>query len=168
MNCKCCGKKFPEGQQTLTCSRCGFTVFNVIGDPNADKVIESLVDGHRKAFLKQCRVSVASYHWGDQDGMIALKQVEQIPFGTADLLMDQTTWLPQSFARIPGVDAFDVALTVQLEGQQPTMMTLRVPTLPEKELVKLGIHLDRELKVSLLLKNATSQSQSEKVNLLAE
>lgn len=163
--CKCCYQEL--GENDLNCPRCGLTQFKIVGnDPAQEKVLESLIHSHRMGFLGKYELGVTCYYWKDQDGTIALDNKRTLSFGTAAELLDGTRWLDQEFARMPDDQEITVDLTVSENGGTGRDLKVRVTPPTEPQLQKLGLQLDKQLQLRLLVKNDKTTSTSTSVSLL--
>lgn len=143
------------------CPRCGFQHVDIIGD--SEKALElqkSLADMYRPTFLKRYNVGVTSYFWKDDNGEIVLDTAKRLPFGTADVMINQTVWLDQEFARIPDEEELTIELSVKKDDAEAYPVQVRLPALKEKQLQKIGVSLTDDLKLRLVLKNQDSQVSS--------
>lgn len=167
MRCLCCYKSYSDDKNN--CPRCGFTKFHVVEtDPDTQKGIERLIQNHRRGFLANYDVGVTSYYWKDQDGAIVLDYTSRKSFGPACELLGKSVFLEQEFARVTDVEELAIEVTIEENGGSTRSIQLRVPLLKEAELLQLGMELDQELQLRLLLKNQTSQTRSEPAALLAD
>lgn len=163
MRCLACFETLPEGTQN--CPRCGFIQYQVIGDTaEAVSALEQMALRHRGRFLQSYDLGVTVYTWQDRDGSVQLNQAQRRSFGTADALWGQTVWLDQPFARIP-----ESELTVDLSvenGGETQVIPVTVPVPQEPQLQQLGIRMEQNLTVSLLIRNGQTQTQSQPVSFL--
>ena len=163
--CKCCYQEL--GENDLNCPRCGLTQFKIVGnDPAQVKVLESLIHSHRMSFLGKYELGVTCYYWKDQDGTIALDSKRTLTFGTAAELLEGTRWLDQEFARMPDDQEITVDLTVTENGGAGRDLQVRVTPPTEPQLQKLGLQLDKQLQLRLLVKNDKTTCTSTSVSLL--
>lgn len=163
MRCLACFETVPDGTQN--CPRCGFIQYQVIGDTaEAVSALELVAGKHRSRFLQAYDLGVTVYTWKDREGSITLDQAQRRSFGTADALQGKTTWLDQPFARIP-----EQELTVELSvenGGTAWILPVRLPVPQEPQLQQLGIEMNKDLTVRLLLRNGQTQTQSQPVSFL--
>lgn len=165
MRCMACYENIPAGTETCPC--CGFVQYQVIGDTKeALAALEMMAGKHRAMFLKRFDLGVTTYTWKDQDGAIVLDTAKRISFGTADGLMNGPVWLDQQFARIPEKE-LTVQLSVQKAGELTRVIPVRIPAPQEAQLQQLGVVLEKDLTVRLMLKNGQSQTASQPVAIIA-
>jgi hypothetical protein len=158
-----CYDEIPEGSNR--CPRCGFTQYQVIGDADtAMAALKPMAERHRTMFLKKYDLGISVYTWKDQNGSVVRSGVSRQSFGTADRLSDHPTWLNQQFARVPE-NELTISLSVQHDGLEKTL-PVRIPALKESQLQQLGIRINSDLTVTLLLKNQSTQVQSAPVDFL--
>lgn len=157
--CKCCYQELQE--QDLTCPRCGLTHFKIVGgNSEQEKALEPFIHSHRMSFLQKYDLGVTCYFWKDQDGTIALDNKRTLSFGTAAELLGGTRWLDQEFARMPDDQEIAVELSIAEQGGSKRTVQVRVtpPTVPE--LQRLGLQLDKQLQLQLLVKGGDKTSSS--------
>lgn len=163
MRCLACFETVPEGTQN--CPRCGFIQYQVIGDTaEAASALEEMALRHRNRFLQRYDLGVTVYTWQERDGSVRLDTARRRSFGTADALWGKTVWLDEPFARIP-----ERELTVELSvenGGTARVIPVRVPVPQEPQLQQLGIAMNQDLTVSLLIRNSQTQTQSQPVSFL--
>ena len=165
MRCLACYHDIPQGTETCPC--CGFVQYQVIGDTKeALSALELMAGRHRAMFLKRFDLGITAYTWKDRDGSVVLDTASRISFGTADALMNGPVWLDQQFARIPEKE-LTVQLSVQKPGEQTRVIPVRIPAPQEAQLQQLGIALEQDLTVRLMLKNGQSQTASQPVAIIA-
>ena len=111
-------------------------------------------------------MGVNIFTWKDTDGTIVLDEKKRISFGTCDTMQKNTVWLERQFARIPDVPEQSVELSVIKSGEPEKVIEVKIPALKEAELQKLGVEMNDDLTVSLVLKNDTSQTKSNPVSIL--
>ncbi len=163
MRCMACYENIPEG--TETCPNCGFVHYQVIGDTDeALNALERMANHHRAAFLTRFDLGITVYTWKDQGGVLVQDTAKRVSFGTADALMHGPVWLEQPFARVPEGE-LTVELSLQKDGKTHSL-PVRLPAPREALLQQLGIQLDRDLKLQLMLKNQQSQTASQPVAFL--
>lgn len=165
MRCMVCFKEVPKGEEICPC--CGFMQYEVIGDTKeALSMLNAHADRHRNAFLKKYDLGINIFTWKDLNGTIALREKKRVSFGTADTLYNNTVWLEEKFARIPDAEKQPVELSVIKSGEPEKIVTLDIPALKESQLQMLGIKMNGDLTVNLILKNDSSQEQSDPVGIL--
>lgn len=165
MRCMVCFNEVPEGEDVCPC--CGFTQYNIIGDTKeALLILNSMAEKHRKVFLKKYDFGVNIFTWKDNDGSIVLNEKKRVSFGTGDQLYGNALWLDQKFARIPDVKEQIVELSVIKDGTLYKEIPVSIPALKESQLQKLGIEMQEDLALRLILKNDSSSEKSESVKVL--
>lgn len=166
MRCLACFKQFPDG--TEVCPRCNFTQYEIIGsdDDEALSALKFMAGRHRAAFLKKYDLGVMIYTWKDQDGTIVLDQKKRLSFGAVNSLVDNTVWLNQKFARIPDTASMIVELSVTKQGSQDRILPVSIRIPQEKQLQQLGVRVDSNLTLTLMLKNDTTVTESNTVDFL--
>ncbi len=163
MRCMACYENIPEG--TETCPNCGFVHYQVIGDTEeALSALKLMAGRHRAMFLRRFDLGITVYTWKDRGGTIVQDTVRRVSFGTADALMEGPVWLEQRFARVED-EVLTVELSIEKDGKTRTV-PVRLPAPREARLQQLGIGLDEELKLQLMLKNEQSQTVSQPVAFL--
>lgn len=168
MKCLVCGEIF-EGNE---CPRCRFPVVNFPGDPEAGlKMLQPMIEQHRREFLSRFQVGVTACYWKDADGKLVLDRKERIPVGTGAELMNGEVWLPRKFARIPDVPELQVGVYIDSDEYHREMQ-VPLPNLMGKELQELGmkvVTVDSECRLVLLLRNSTEGPvASEEIALLGK
>lgn len=165
MRCMVCFNEVPNGVDVCPC--CGFTQYDVIGDTEeALAILGTMADKHRNVFLKKYDVGVNIFTWKDNGGTIALKEKKRVSFGTCDNLQKNTVWLESKFARIPNISEQQVELSVIKNGEPEKTIAVKIPALKESQLQNLGLEMNEDLTVSLILKNGVSQTKSQPVSIL--
>lgn len=164
MKCLVCGKDYEAAE----CPRCHFPNIQIVGD--REKALENLlptINQYRMNFAGTVAISLVTYRWKDQNGRIALKRKEQMPLGTATELLQGEKWLDEKFARIPDQKEITVTLCISMGGEERTV-SVSVPNLQRAELQQLGIRMDSDYRLYLLLRNDTDRpTTSEPVELFA-
>lgn len=165
MRCMACYKEVPEGQAACPC--CGFVQYQVIGDTKeALAALELMAGRHRNMFLRNYDLGVMIYTWKDKEGTVVQNQKKRLSFGTGEQLAKETVWLDQLFARIPNVKEMTVELSVGKKGAPERTIPVRIQVPQEKQLQQLGITMNDDLTLKLLLKNETQVKTSEAVCFL--
>lgn len=165
MRCRVCFKEVPAGQDV--CPNCGFTQCEIIGNAEeALNMLNSMADKHRNVFLKKYDLGVNIFTWKDKDGQIALNEKRRLSFGSCDKLQKNMVWLDQKFARIPNQESQTVELSVMLNGNVVKNITVDIPALQEAQLQQLGIKMNEDLTVCLMLKNDSRESVSKPVSFM--
>lgn len=163
MRCMVCFNEVPKGEEV--CPRCGFTQYDVIGDTKeAQAILNTMADKHRNVFLKKYDLGINIFTWKDDNGTIALKEKKRISIGTCDRLQNNTVWVEGKFARIPDLREQPVELSVIKDEKEKTI-TVNIPALKESELLSLGVEMQKDLTVCLVLKNDSSQAKSQPVSI---
>ncbi len=163
MRCMSCYAHIPDG--TETCPKCGFVHYQVIGDTGeAMSALKTMAVRHRTAFLHRFDLGITVYTWKDKGGVLVQNTADRLSFGTADALLQGPVWLSQPFARVPGTE-LTVELSIAEAGKTRTL-PVRIPNPQEPRLQRLGISLDADLKLTLMLKNDASQTASQPVAFL--
>ncbi len=158
MKCIVCGKVH-DGNE---CPVCKFPKIHFPGDPQEGlRTMKPAIDSYRDSFLERVSVGVITYRWKDEGGTIVLDREERVAIGTGKKLREAAVWLEESFARIPEAKELAVKVSVQVDGQEE-VHTVKVPTRMEAELQQLGAEIDEELNLSLLLRNDSGSTRSEK------
>lgn len=163
MRCMVCFNEVPKGEEV--CPLCGFTQYDVIGDTKeAQAILNTMADKHRNVFLKKYDLGINIFTWKDDNGTIALKEKKRISIGTCDRLQNNTVWVEGKFARIPELKEQPVELSVIKDEKEKTI-TVNIPALKESELLSLGVEMQKDLTVCLILKNDSSQAKSQPVSI---
>lgn len=163
MRCMVCFNEVPKGEEV--CPRCGFTQYDVIGDTKeAQAILNTMAEKHRNVFLKKYDLGINIFTWKDDNGTIALKEKKRISIGTCDRLQNNTVWVEGKFARIPDLKEQPVELSVIKDEKEKTI-TVNIPALKESELLSLGVEMQKDLTVCLILKNDSSQAKSQPVSI---
>lgn len=164
MRCMACHTEYSAGE---ICPRCGFVHYQVIGDTDeALAALELMAGRHRAMFLRQYDLGVPVYTWKDQDGTLVQDTCTRLSFGTADALLQGPVWLDREFARLEGPE-LTLELSVQKSGEPERRMDVSLPVPQEPQLQRLGIALEEDLTVTLMLKNEENQTRSQPVTFLA-
>ena len=150
VTCLVCGKNYEAGD----CPRCRFPDVQIPG-MDRDKAIVHLkpvIDVSRAAFLENIRVEVISYRWKDQDGTIVLDRKDALTLGTGTDLTRGEVWLRGKFARIADEASVPVKLRITA-GEEVLEKTVRLPNLNKPELQQLGAKMDKNFRITLLMRN---------------
>lgn len=153
MKCLVCSKTYEAPE----CPRCGFPDVHIPGDQK--QVLESLkptIDEYRKNFLKRVQVQLVIYRWKDGAGVVALDREELLSVGSGEELLQGIRWLPKKFARIPDQETITVTLRVTA-GEEAWDQRIEVPNLQRPELQQLGVSLDQNGNVWVMLRNDTDE-----------
>ena len=155
MKCLVCGKNYEAAE----CPRCHFPYIQVPAAAS-ETFLESLrptVNSYRGGFLQQVKLQIPIYRWKDQDGVVVEDRVETISLGTADQLKAGARWLEEKFARIP--DEKEIPVTVSISAGGDTWeRTIAVPNLHQPELQQVGVVINDEYHILLMLRNETEQN----------
>lgn len=151
MKCLVCGKNYEAAE----CPRCRFPDIQLMGD--RDEALAQLmptIRAYRANFLKGVTVELVAYRWKDLDGRVALDREDRITLGTADALQQGETWLEEKFARIPDQKEITVKVCITAGGEKRDV-SIAVPNLHKPELQQLGVSVDGDCNLRLLLRNET-------------
>lgn len=153
MKCLVCGKTYEAAE----CPRCGFPDVQIPGDQA--QVLESLkptIDEYRENFLKRVQLRLVTYRWTDGGGVVALDREELIPVGSGEELLQGIKWLPEKFARIADQSQITVTLRAAA-GEEIRELRVLVPNLQRPELQQLGVSMDQDGNVWVMLRNDTDE-----------
>lgn len=165
MRCTACFKELPYGEDI--CPVCGFAQCDIIGDSKeAQNILNSMAEKHRNNFLKKYDLGVNIFTWKDKDGKLVLNEKKRLSFGSCDTLQKNVAWLKQKFARIPNQKFQTVELSVMINGAVSKDISVEIPALEESQLQQLGIRMNDDLTVNLLLRNDDRESMSEAVSFI--
>jgi hypothetical protein len=140
----------------------------IIGDDKKKEALEQLAFSYRSEYLKNFDFGVVSYYWKDENGTMVLDRTERMSFGTGDIISETATWLEQKFARLDTDEPLTVELSVSKGGEAYASKQIQLDCLREKELQQIGIVMNHNLQVSLVLKNDSNQTHSIPVAFLTE
>lgn len=161
--CPVCHFQFEGGE----CPVCQFPDLAFPGDPEEGlRRMKPQIDAYRESFLSRVKIGIVSYYWKDRDGSLVLDHEQIEEFGTAKQLSEGPIWLSQPFARLPDDRQLQLALSVELDGKV-RKLAAALPNLLEPELQKVGVELDDDLRLRVLLRNRTSRSASDWIPLFA-
>lgn len=151
MKCYVCGKQY-EGNE---CPRCAFPAVEI---PNTTweqgrQALIATINPSRAAFLKSVEVSLVIYHYRDENGVYVLDREESICLGNGEKLYENEVWLDQEFARLEG-PSFSARLRLSVRGQTREEL-VEVPNLNAAELQNIGISMDEQFNIRLMLRNAS-------------
>ncbi len=148
MKCLVCQKTFEGG----ICPRCGYPV---VEGTDVDALMETLrpqIEEYRRIFQSGVRLELGIFRWKEEDGTVVIDRRELLSFGPYAELAGKQTWLPQQFARIPGVDTLELQVRLSI-GEAARELSVPVPNLAEASLQSVGIELSEDMFFRLLLKN---------------
>lgn len=152
MKCLVCSKIF-EGNK---CPRCEFPNIQIPGGPEEYEAgleaLKPMIEQRRRAFLEGIDVGIVIYHWKDQDGAIVEDREETVSFGRGDELRQREVWLDRKFARIPDEPSLPLRVAISVGGKKREE-ALDIPNLLEAELQEIGIAMDEEFNICLMLRN---------------
>ena len=111
-----------------------------------------MIHQYREDFLRSVTVSLVLYRWKDQNGIIAADRQEQKLLGTGAALKQGEIWLEDKLARIPDQKTVSATICIAL-GQEQRTMTVSIPNLQKPELQQLGICMDSNYQLRLMLQN---------------
>ena len=153
MKCLVCGKTYEAAE----CPRCGFPDVHIPGDQT--QVLERMkptIDEYKINFLKGVQLQLVTYRWKDRGGVVALDREELIPVGSGQELMQGIKWLPGKFARI--ADQAQITVTLRATtGEETRELRIPVPNLQKPELQQLGISMDQDGNLWVMLCNDTDE-----------
>ena len=155
MKCLVCGKHYEAAE----CPRCNFPYIQVPVAASDDFLasLRPTIKNYRESFLQKVQLSIPIYRWKDQDGVVVEDRVDTVSLGTADQLKAGEHWLGEKFARIP--DEKQIPVTVSISAGGDTWeRTVSVPNLHKPELQRLGIAINDEYQILLMLRNETEQN----------
>ena len=165
--CRVCNKELTNLAQP--CPRCGFAEPAFFGDPSkAEQLIKHKADAYRTQYLCDFDFGIVTYRWKDGNGTLVLDHTERISFGSGFELVDNTYWLEQSFARIPNVENLDVEVSILFKGMDYRKLNVSVPAPQGKHLQQVGINLQPDMTLRLVMKNPENQTESTPVAFLLD
>lgn len=151
MKCYVCGKQY-EGNE---CPRCGFPAVEI---PNTSwdqgrQALSATITPYRTKFLSEIEISLVSYRYRDGNGVYVLDREEPVSFGTGTTLYGTEHWLDQEFARLED-PSFSARLRLNVRGQTRDEQ-VELTNLKAAELQNIGISVDEEFNIRLMLRNAS-------------
>lgn len=156
MKCYVCGKQY-EGSE---CARCGFPAVEV---PNASweqgrDALSATIVPYRTNFLNEIEISLVAYRYRDENGVYVLDREEPVSLGTGTTLYGKENWLDQEFARLED-PSFCARLRLKIRGKTREEQ-VELSNLKAAELQKIGIALDNDFNIRLMLGNASEKPTS--------
>ena len=97
-------------------------------------------------------MGIKVYYWKDQDGVLAADREEKRSFGSGNALYGKTVWLDQKFARVPEEKTLPIRLYIRVDGTEHER-TVELPNLQEAQLQEIGLSMDNDFGLCLMLRN---------------
>lgn len=151
MKCYVCGKQY-EGNE---CPRCTFPAVEI---PNTTweqgrQALAATITPSRAAFLKTVDISLVIYHYRDENGVYVLDREETVCLGDGEKLYGSEVWLDREFARLedPTFSA-RLRLTIRDNTREETV---ELTNLKAAELQNIGVCMDEQFNIRLMLRNAS-------------
>ena len=164
MQCITCYRSLPPG--AAICPRCGCPHY-VFGNSQDDLTfMNRLSTQHRASILLELNFGITVYKWRDLDGNVFLDKQLRRSFGDGIHLLNNRTWLPDQFARIPGEKEMVLNLSIHKCDAPHCTIPVTIPAPQEPELVQVGIELYDNLTASLFLRNKHSLTHSFPVDFM--
>lgn len=167
LNCPVCNR--PLSDHETVCPLCGFRFMNFIGGTR-EQAFEAQKDDaaiyRSNTFLPRFDLGVTCYHWKDKGGTIAVDTTERLSFGTAAQAENKTLWLDQEFARLSDEAPLTIEISVKQNDADERILRFQVTPLTEPRLQRLGLKLDSDLNLTLLLTNGSKTVESNRLPLL--
>lgn len=167
LNCLVCGKPLINSENT--CPNCGFQYHSAMGGTweTAFEAQKPRAAYYRtNTFLPRFDLGITCYYWKDQNGEIAPDTTKRLSFGTAAQLEGKTLWLDQDFARLQEEGELTIQISVKEDGAAERILPFRVKALTEPRLQRLGLKLNDDLELTLLLTNGVTTVESNSLPLL--
>jgi len=163
MKCFVCKK---ECEDDVKCPVCGFMPVVDLGeDPDeTERKNASIIESYRNEFLKKVDVGVIAYRWKDEGGKLVVESEDRMSFGKGHQLYRRSAWCESKFARIPDEEQITVRVSVQ-NGDNDDIKEIHLPNLKDAELQELGVELDKDMRLRLLLRNSTNTESSDWIPL---
>lgn len=148
--CLVCGKVYDDTE----CPRCKFPDVNIPGADRAAalKTLQPAIDACRANFLQSVVLELVIYFWKEEDGTIVPDHEERIQLATGTELAQGAKWLPRQFARIPDVQDISVRVRITV-GSDSREEQIRLPNLNTPQLQQIGVSMDPDCNIRLLLRN---------------
>lgn len=156
MKCYVCGKQY-EGNE---CPRCGFPAVEI---PNTSweqgrQALAATITPYRTQFLNEIEISLVMYQYRDENGVYVLDREEPISLGTGTALYGKEHWLDQEFARLED-PTFPARLNLCVRGKTREEQ-VELQNLKAAELQNIGIAMDEEFNIRLMLRNTSETPTS--------
>lgn len=153
MKCYVCSKQY-EGTK---CPRCGFPAVEVPGASweKARTDLAATIEPFFQGFLNAISVSVTSFQHRDDNGVYVLDQEKTLVLGTGQELYDKELWLDQQFARLED-PTIPVRLNLTVRGNT-RQEQVELPNLKAAELQNIGISMDKQFNLRLMLRNTSEK-----------
>ncbi len=153
MKCYVCGKQY-EGTE---CPRCGFPAVEIPGASweDARTALTATIEPFFQGFLNAISVSVTTLQHRDDNGVYVLDQEKPLVLGTGRELYDKELWLDLQLARLetPTIPV-RLNLTVRDRTRQEQV---ELPNLKAAELQNIGIAMDKQFNLRLMLRNTSEK-----------
>ena len=153
MKCYVCGKQY-EGTE---CPRCGFPAVEIPGASweDARTALTATIVPFFQGFLNAISVSVTTLQHRDDNGVYVLDQEKPLVLGTGRELYDKELWLDLQLARLetPTIPV-RLNLTVRDRTRQEQV---ELPNLKAAELQNIGIAMDKQFNLRLMLRNTSEK-----------
>ncbi|MCD8340578.1 MAG: hypothetical protein LUC87_00280 [Clostridiales bacterium] len=157
--CIVCGGSYVDTE----CPYCHFPEVSVIGDDNAP--LMDYANQYRKEYLKDMKLGVLCFRWKASGEQLVLDETACQLFASGAELEQGEVWCVQEFARNPEGDALSLTLVTEKGGVRKEI-SVSVPNLKEPGLQQVGLRLQEQLRVSVLLRNGQKQTMSAPISLV--
>jgi len=158
MKCLVCNYVFSG----TACPKCGFPVVEIPGDYETGlKTLQPTIQKYRAEFCKKIKLGISVHNY-DVTDTVSYKGEENIALGTADSFISRTTWLNGEFTNIPSRGQIPVTVNVSVGDSPAYQLTLNANNLPS-EMLQLGISMDDQLRICLVLRDKTGKTSSTEV-----
>lgn len=160
--CMVCGKMYDSGK----CPRCKFPRMAVVGDyeEGLAKLAET-AKSYRREYLTDIQIEIAVSKWKNCDEKLVLDSTVMIPLAKGEEILDKEKWMEEYFARIPDRDMLEISLMIQKADEQRNV-TVSLPNLMQPKLQQIGVRLQKDMEICLMLRNGEDITYSEPVSLI--
>lgn len=160
--CQCCGAE-------LTGSRCGYCGFVEIIDMDGtgSEVVRSMAAVHKKnlaAAITDISIVSYSYRWNDAKSRLELDKKEELKLADGADCYPGLLWSTQDFGQMAAGKDLSLDLSYRVRGAEKHL-SCTIPTVQCDDFWKLGLLIDQNLKLQLLLGTEKKHAQTEPMPL---
>lgn len=160
--CQCCGAQMNGSK----CGYCGFVEI-IDMDGSGTELVRSLAAAHRKklaAALTDLSVVSYRYAWNEAKSCLEMDRKEELKIADGADCCPNVKWSSRDFGQLPAGEEITLDISYRFKGVKK-QRSCTIPTVRCSDFWKIGMVIDRNLKLKIFLGTEKKYSESAALEL---